>query len=101
MSPPTAADLYRPDLSIRLGAYHLKKLLERHGGSIERALAAYNGGSSNVERWAAKGSQTEPDHFISNIGFRETKLYVLKVLGNYLTYQNLYSSPSTKVGGTR
>ena len=101
MSPPTAADLYRPDLSIRLGAYHLKKLLKRHGGSIERALAAYNGGSSNVERWAAKGSQSEPQHFIANIGFRETKLYVLKVLGNYLAYQSLYDSIGGDAGDTR
>ena len=98
---PSAADLYQPDLSIRLGAYHLKKLLERHGGSIERALAAYNGGSSNVERWAAKGSQSEPEHFIANIGFRETKLYVLKVLGNYLTYQSLYDSIPASPTGTR
>ncbi len=93
MPAPTAADLYRPDLSIRLGAYHLQKLLERHGGSIAQALAAYNGGSSNAKRWAAKGRQSEPEHFIANIGFRETKLYVLKVLGNYLTYRNLYETP--------
>ena len=98
MPVPTAADLYRPDLSISLGAYHLKKLLKRHGGSVERALAAYNGGSSNAERWAAKGSQSEPEHFIANIGFRETKLYVLKVLGNYLTYRSLYGSTG---GGTK
>ena len=64
--------------------------MKEHGDSKERALAAYNGGSSNAKRWAAKGSQSEPEHFIANIGFRETKLYVLKVLGNYLTYQNLY-----------
>ncbi len=100
MAPPTAADLYRPDVSIRLGAYHLKKLLKQHGDSKERALAAYNGGSSNAKRWAAKGSQSEPAHFIANIGFRETKLYVLKVLGNYLTYQNLYGSTSEETGGT-
>lgn len=100
MSPLTAADLYRPEVSIHLGAFHLKKLLKQHGDSKERALAAYNGGSSNVKRWAAKGSQSEPEHFIANIGFRETKLYVLKVLGNYLTYQNLYGSSPGVAGGT-
>ena len=37
MSPPTAADLYRPEVSIRLGAHHLKKLLKQHGNSKERS----------------------------------------------------------------
>ena len=95
---PEAADLYRPDLSIRLGAYHIKKLLHRHDDSVAETLAAYNGGSSNAKRWAAKGNQSNAEQYIANIGFRETKLYVLKVLGNYLTYRKLYESTDVEAG---
>ncbi len=95
---PEAADLYKPDLSIRLGAYHIKKLLHRHDNSVAEALAAYNGGSSNAKRWARKGNQLNTEQYIANIGFRETKLYVLKVLGHYLTYKKLYESTQVEVG---
>ncbi len=95
---PEEDDLYAPDLSIRLGAYHMKKLLRRHGDSVAEALAGYNGGSSNAKRWTAKGNQSTAEQFIANIGFRETKLYVLKVLGNYMTYKTLYESSDVETG---
>lgn len=86
-----ASDLYRPEVSIRLGAHYLKKLIQRHNASLEKAVAAYNAGSGNVLRWLAI-TNSKHDHpvFVSNIGFRETKLYVLKVLGNYHAYRSIY-----------
>jgi len=86
-----AAQLFEPDLSIRLGGFYLSKLLNQFQGSPEKALAAYNGGADNAARWDQKLTWPRADLFVSNIGFRETKLYVLKVMGNYFTYRSLYS----------
>jgi soluble lytic murein transglycosylase-like protein/TolA-binding protein len=89
MAPPNATALHRPEVSIQLGSAYLKQMLNQFGG-IEKALAAYNGGPGNVRRWERKLVSDDPLVFVANIGFRETKLYVLRVLGHYWTYQALY-----------
>ncbi len=93
IDPPSENDLYRPEVSVQLGSYYLSKLLKEFGGSIEKALAAYNGGPENVDRWAAKLGTTDPSFFVANIGYRETKLYVLTVMGNYYAYLSLANPP--------
>ncbi len=98
LKAPSESDLYDPELSVRLGAYYLQKLLRRYDGSLEKALAAYNGGPDNVERWASKIPFSSPELFVSNIGFRETKLYVLKVMGNYFIYKRLYQTEAPALG---
>ena len=90
-----STQLFEPGLSIRLGGFYLSKLLDQFQGSPEQALAAYNGGSDNAARWGEKLTWRRADLFVSNIGFRETKLYVLKVMGNYFTYRSLYSERSS------
>jgi soluble lytic murein transglycosylase-like protein/tetratricopeptide (TPR) repeat protein len=94
LPPPDPADLYDPGLSIELGTYYVRSLLRNFGDSAERAVAAYNGGSDNVRRWSDLASRENPAVFVSNIGFRETKLYVLRVMGNYYAYRSLYGETS-------
>ncbi len=98
MQAPSPEDLYRPEVSVRLGAYYLRKLLNRFDGSPEKALAAYNGGPDNVVRWNAKLELSTPELFVANIGYRETKLYVLRVMGNYFVYKSLASRQALKPG---
>ncbi len=43
------SELYNPCLNIELGARYLRELLDRNGGDLERALAAYNYGPSRIE----------------------------------------------------
>ncbi|HXK58874.1 MAG TPA: transglycosylase SLT domain-containing protein [Acidobacteriota bacterium] len=91
MDSPDSAALFKPDISIRLGSFYLRQMLNNFGGVLEKGLAAYNGGPGNVRRWEKKVKTSEdPVMFVANIGFRETKLYVLRVLGYYRTYRNLY-----------
>ncbi|RPJ86773.1 MAG: hypothetical protein EHM18_04510 [Acidobacteria bacterium] len=85
------ATLYQPEISIRLGTFYLKQMIDDFAGVLEKGLAAYNGGASNVRRWEKKVSSSDTVVFVSNIGFRETKLYVLRVLGSYRTYRRLYA----------
>jgi soluble lytic murein transglycosylase-like protein len=55
--------------------------------SPEMALAAYNGGPDNVERWRSKSM--DPELFVSDIGFVETKKYVMLVFAARAAYGQL------------
>jgi soluble lytic murein transglycosylase len=63
------ADLYKPEINVRYGAWYLRHLLDKYGDE-KTALAAYNAGQENVDRWRAK---QEP------IQFPETRAYVDRV----------------------
>jgi len=81
--------LYQPDVSIQLGAYHLRELLGRYDqrGHI---LAAYNAGTSRVERWSKRIGVTDPEVFAERISFVETRDYVRIIQRNEEIYRALY-----------
>ena len=61
----------------------------RDFGDAHQALAAYNGGPSNVERWALVASWPPAD-FVETIVFQETRDYVQLVMEHYAWYRALY-----------
>lgn len=89
------ADLNQPNLNIELGSRYLKKLIDRFNGNIVYALAAYNGGPSNVKKWIKRQAKkpayrNDMDYFIESIPFLETKNYVKRVSRSYRVYQQIY-----------
>ncbi len=78
-------DLANPDINIRYGTYLLSHLLNVYGGNVVAALAAYNAGQANVERWG--GIELELD----DIGFPETRAYVENVLERREQYRDNYA----------
>jgi len=58
----------------------------------QAVAGAYNGGEDNLARWIARSRSTEPDRYVPEIGFSQTKDYVHKVLANYWTYRRLYDA---------
>lgn len=84
-------DLYRPDLSIRFGAYYLSRQLAAMDGNVEGALAAYNGGPGNAQRWSGGAPITDPDLFAERIDFEETRNYVKAVIAQYDIYRRMYA----------
>jgi soluble lytic murein transglycosylase len=78
-------DLADPDINIRYGTYHLRDLLDAYGGNLVAALAAYNAGGGNVDRWG--GSELE----LEGIRFAETRAYVEEVLDKRDEYRESYA----------
>ena len=87
------ADLLRPAISIRFGAFYLGHQLDMMEGSLPAALAAYNGGPGNATRWAGGNTVADPDLFTESIDYSETRGYVKLVYGYYGAYQRLYKAP--------
>src|SRR5690606_29170651 len=71
--------LYDPETNIRFGTYYLAKLVRRFGGNPVMAIASYNGGPHNVEKWKRRNGHLELDVFVEEIPFHETRNYVKKV----------------------
>jgi soluble lytic murein transglycosylase len=63
------ADLYDPEINVRYGAWYLRHLLDKYGDE-RTALAAYNAGQENVDRWRREHR---------GIQFPETRAYVSSV----------------------
>jgi soluble lytic murein transglycosylase len=76
------SDLTNPDINIRYGAWYLGHLLSKYGNE-RLALAAYNAGQENVDRW-------QREHV--GIQFGETRDYVDKVERLKKIYRRAYAS---------
>jgi soluble lytic murein transglycosylase len=77
-------DLSDPEINIRYGTFLLRELLERFGGDEVAALAAYNAGPANAEKWGGS------DLTIESIPFPETRAYVEEVLDKRDAYRDKY-----------
>jgi hypothetical protein len=80
-------DLLKPDRNIQVGTKYISKLLNRFGGNMVLAIAAYNAGPGSVSRWlrAAPPSWTMLE-FIESIPYKETREYVAAIIRNYYWY---------------
>ncbi len=83
-------NLYDAETNIMLGTKYFSELLENYNNNQYLALAAYNAGTGNVKKWIEKGIIKEDGSDIENIPFKETNIYVRKILQNYRIYQELY-----------
>jgi soluble lytic murein transglycosylase len=83
-------DLYRPNVSLRFGAYYLSKNRDLVGGSLFAALAAYNGGPGNALVWNQLAGN-DPDLLVEVIRFDETRSYIRAIYEIYGTYRTIYS----------
>lgn len=85
----TDLDLTDPEINIQLGVYYLHYLLDRFPTETA-ALAAYNGGPTNVRRWLDEGVWDGSSGQASQIPFTETRAYVRKVGLRHRLYQFFY-----------
>ena len=85
-------DLATPQVNISYGAWYLRYLLDRYGGNEAFALAAYNGGQGNVDRWIDAARRREEALSIDAIPFAETRAYVLRVEKARSRYRRAYAA---------
>lgn len=86
----SAKNLEHPATSLRLGTYYLMRMIERCDGNLVYALASYNAGPGNLNKWRKNRSDADLESFVEAIPFAETRQYVKAVLGNYAAYHSLY-----------
>jgi len=83
-------DLYRPNVSVRFGAYYLSKNRDLLGGNMYATLAAYNGGPGNALAWNELAGN-DPDLLVEVIRFEETRNYLRAIYEIFGTYRAIYS----------
>lgn len=81
------------DYNVQLGSTYFQQMLNYYGGSYPLAVAAYNAGPGNVNRWlAANGDPRQGADilaWIEAIPFSETRGYVQRVLENAVVYETI------------
>jgi soluble lytic murein transglycosylase len=77
-------DLSDSEINIRYGTFLLRELLDRYDGDEAAALAAYNAGPGNADKWGGA------DLNVSDIPFPETRAYVEEVLEKQVAYREKY-----------
>jgi soluble lytic murein transglycosylase len=85
------SDLSTPQVNIAYGTYYLRYLLDRYGDNEALALAAYNGGEGNVDRWVDAARRQGRALSIGAIPFGETRAYVRAVERAKGQYRDNYS----------
>ena len=78
-------DLSDSEINIRYGTFLLRELLDRYDGDEAAALAAYNAGPGNADKWGGA------DLNVSDIPFPETRAYVEEVLEKQVAYREKYA----------
>ena len=79
-------EIFNPDANICAGVWYLSYLLEKYGGNITNAVAAYNAGASNVDKWLGDTALSPDGKTLLNIPYGETKRHCEKIK----TYNKLY-----------
>ena len=91
-----------PAYNIKLGSSHLKHLIKKYEGSYILAIAAYNAGVHNVDKWLKTYGDPRKMTNVRNIldwleliPFYETRNYVQRVLENVQVYRTIIEKNNT------
>lgn len=98
----SASLISNPSYNVRLGDSYVQRMLRYYGGSYPLAIAAYNAGPGNVNKWLAANGDPRTGavrwvDWIEAIPIYQTKDYVQRVLENAVVYEALH--PEKAPGG--
>ncbi len=84
-----------PTYNVRLGTGYFARMMDYFGGSRPLAIAAYNAGPGNVNKWLAANGDPRTGSvdwidWIEQIPYYETKNYVMRVLENATVYDAMH-----------
>lgn len=87
------------DFNVTLGASYFQQMLRYYGGSYPLALAAYNAGPGNVNKWLRTNGDPRAGadvlKWVEDIPLYETKNYVQRVLENAVMYDTIRPGGAT------
>ena len=80
-----------PQYNIKLGSGYIQRMMDYYGGSYPLAVAAYNAGPGNVNKWIRANGDPRMGgidwiQWIEEIPISETRNYVKRVLENAVVY---------------
>jgi soluble lytic murein transglycosylase len=83
-----------PNYNIMLGSTYFGRMMDYFGGSYPLAIAAYNAGAGNVNKWLRANGDPRTGSiawvdWIERIPLYETKNYVQRVIENAVVYSHL------------
>jgi soluble lytic murein transglycosylase len=83
-------DLATPQVNISYGTYYLRYLLRQYDGDEVLAVAAYNAGETNVNRWIERAGGRAGFDVDEDVPFPETRHYVDGVIEHRDAYRETY-----------
>ena len=86
-------DLCDVETNIRIGTFYISHLLEMYEGNEKTAVAAYNAGYGNVDKWLADEKHSKNGKDLNLVPFPETQKYIKKVM----LYKKVYDFKDKKV----
>jgi len=84
----TDDNIFEPEINIEIGTIYISQLLEKYNNK-ELALAAYNAGYGNVDKWISQNIISSNGSDIENVPFKETNIYIRKVIRDYNIYKKI------------
>ncbi|WP_425475255.1 lytic transglycosylase domain-containing protein [Sphingomonas silueang] len=99
----SASSLNDPSYNMQLGSTYIQRMLDYYGGSYPLAIAAYNAGPGNVNKFIrANGDPRTPGvdvvEWIEKIPLTETRGYVQRVLENAVVYDLIHADKARSRG---
>lgn len=88
----SADDIENPETNISMGCFYLSYLLDYYAGDETLALAAYNAGLGNVNKWLTNKEYSKNGKTLDKIPFEETRNYIEKIEKNKEIYISLYKN---------
>ncbi len=83
-------NILSPEENIRAGVWYLSYLIERYNGNCKSALAAYNAGATNVDKWLGDSRYSNDGKTLKKIPFGETHRHIEKITRYKIIYDFLY-----------
>ena len=83
-------DILSPEGNIRAGVWYLSYLIGRYDGNFKNALAAYNAGATNVDKWLSDLRYSDDGKTLKEIPFGETYRHIEKITRYKIIYDFLY-----------
>jgi soluble lytic murein transglycosylase len=83
-------DLFDPETNINIGCWYFRSLMNEYKSNMDLAIAAYNGGSGNVNQWLKDENISNTGISLDKIPFKETRQFLSRVKENYETYKKIY-----------